>query len=277
MGAATNAATSKEATQLHARLLDEHTEEAFDLLAEMLLRPSLPEDEVDSERQVVLEEIAMYEDEPQERVHDVLAAAVHGDHPLGRRVLGDAEVIDSIPVAEIMSYHDARYTGPNLVVAAAGHLEHERIVELAERQFGRRPVSEMAFPRRPSMRPCRGSSSRLRRPSSTTSASGGRGSHAPTRDVHAGDPGRDLWRLHLVAPVSGGAREAGTRLLGWLLQRAVRRLRHGRDVRWHPRGQRPRSVRDHRPRALHASRSRRQRRGAGASQGACEGPAGARA
>ena len=72
MGAATNAATSKESTQLHARLLDEHTEEAFDLLAEMLLRPSLPEDEVDSERQVVLEEIAMYEDEPQERVHDVL-------------------------------------------------------------------------------------------------------------------------------------------------------------------------------------------------------------
>ncbi len=91
MGAAANAATSKESTQLHARLLDEHTEEAFDLLAEMLLRPSLPEDEVDSEREVVLEEIAMYEDEPQERVHDVLAAAVHGDHPLGRRVLGDAQ------------------------------------------------------------------------------------------------------------------------------------------------------------------------------------------
>ena len=88
MGAATNAATSKESTHLHARLLDEHTEEAFDLLAEMLLRPALPEDEVDSEREVVLEEIAMYEDEPQDRVHDVLAAAVHGDHPLGRRVLG---------------------------------------------------------------------------------------------------------------------------------------------------------------------------------------------
>jgi predicted Zn-dependent peptidase len=83
----------------------------------------------------VLEEIAMYEDEPQDRVHDVLAAAVHGDHPLGRRVLGDAQVIGSIPVAEIMSYHDARYTGPNLVIAAAGHLEHEQIVELAQRQL----------------------------------------------------------------------------------------------------------------------------------------------
>jgi predicted Zn-dependent peptidase len=65
-------------------------------------------------------------------VHDLLAAAVHGDHPVGRRVLGDAQVIGSIPVADINSYHDARYTGPNLVIAAAGHIEHEQIVELAQ-------------------------------------------------------------------------------------------------------------------------------------------------
>ena len=64
MGAATNAATGKETTHLHARFLDEHTEDAFDLMAEMLLAPSLPPDEIDSEREVVLEEIAMYEDEP---------------------------------------------------------------------------------------------------------------------------------------------------------------------------------------------------------------------
>src|ERR687888_49931 len=114
MGAATNAATSKESTHLHARLLDEHTEEAFRLLAEMLLGPSLLEQEVDSEREVVLEEIAMYEDEPSDRVHDVLAEAIHGDHPLGRRVLGRAEVIGSIPVAEIAGYHNARYTSPNI-------------------------------------------------------------------------------------------------------------------------------------------------------------------
>jgi predicted Zn-dependent peptidase len=135
MGASANAATSKEATYLNARLLDAHTEEAFDLLAEMLLGPSLPESEVDSEREVVLEEIAMYDDEPQERVHDVLAAAVHGDHPLGRRVLGEAKVIGSIPVPEIASYHRSRYIAPNIVVAAAGHLEHEQIVELARRHL----------------------------------------------------------------------------------------------------------------------------------------------
>jgi predicted Zn-dependent peptidase len=135
MGAATNAATSKESTQLHARFLDEHTAEAFDLLAEMLLAPSLPAGEIDSERQVVLEEIAMYEDEPQDRVHDVLATAIFGDHPLGRRVLGEAPVIASIPVPEIATYHDDRYVAPAIVIAAAGHLEHERIVELSDRHL----------------------------------------------------------------------------------------------------------------------------------------------
>jgi predicted Zn-dependent peptidase len=135
MGAATNAATSKETTHLHARLLDEHTEEAFDLMSEMLLAPSLPPDEIDSEREVVLEEIAMYEDEPSDRVHDVLAEAIHGEHPLGRRVLGRAEVIASIPVPEIAAYHDSRYTARNIVVAAAGHLDHDGIVELASERL----------------------------------------------------------------------------------------------------------------------------------------------
>jgi predicted Zn-dependent peptidase len=131
LGASVNAATGKESTNLYARFLDTHTEEAFDLLAEMLLGPTYPE--IDSERAVVLEEIAMYEDEPQDKVHDVLDEAVFGGHPLGRRVLGEAKVISSIPVPEIDAYHRARYTGANIVVAAAGNLEHEGIVELTRR------------------------------------------------------------------------------------------------------------------------------------------------
>jgi predicted Zn-dependent peptidase len=131
LGASVNAATGKETTHLHARFLDEHTEEVFDLLAEMLLAPTYPE--IDSERQVVLEEIAMYDDEPQDRVHDVLAEAVFGQHPLGRRVLGEAEVISSIPVTDIEAYRRAHYTAPQIVVGAAGHLDHDRIVALAER------------------------------------------------------------------------------------------------------------------------------------------------
>ncbi|HKH22639.1 MAG TPA: pitrilysin family protein [Solirubrobacterales bacterium] len=131
LGASVNAATGKESTNLYARFLDTHTEEAFDLLSEMLLGPTYPE--IDSEREVVLEEIAMYEDEPQDKVHDVLDEAVFGGHPLGRRVLGEAEVISSIPVPEIDAYHRARYTGANIVVSAAGNLKHEQIVELTRK------------------------------------------------------------------------------------------------------------------------------------------------
>src|SRR2546430_981557 len=64
-----------------------------------------------------------------------LAEAIFGDHPLGRRVLGSAEVISSVPIGDIRAYHDARYTAPHVVVAAAGHLDHERIVALAEQEL----------------------------------------------------------------------------------------------------------------------------------------------
>jgi predicted Zn-dependent peptidase len=141
LGASVNAATGKETTHLHARFLDEHTEEVFDLLAEMLLAPTYPE--VDSEREVVLEEIAMYEDEPQDRVHDILAEAVFGEHPLGRRVLGEAEVIASIPVPEIAAYRDARYAGSNLVIGTAGNIDHAQIVAMTERLVSP-AVSEVA-------------------------------------------------------------------------------------------------------------------------------------
>jgi predicted Zn-dependent peptidase len=133
LGAAVNAATGKESTNLYARFLDTHTEEAFDLLAEMLMGPTYPE--IDSERQVVLEEIAMYEDEPQDKVHDVLDHTVFGGHPLGRRVLGDAEVISSIPIPDIDAYHHDHYTGANIVVAAAGNIDHDAIVELTQRHI----------------------------------------------------------------------------------------------------------------------------------------------
>jgi predicted Zn-dependent peptidase len=131
MGAEINAGTGKETTSVYARFLDRHLERAFDVLADMVLRPAYPD--IDSERQVVVEEIAMYEDEPAEKVHDVLARAIFGDHPLGRPVIGRAEVISSVPVPALAEYHDARYVAPNIVVAAAGGVEHDRVVELVER------------------------------------------------------------------------------------------------------------------------------------------------
>lgn len=84
----------------------------------------------------------MYEDEPSDKVHDVLAQAVFGDHPLGRPVIGRAEVIANVPVPEIAAYHDERYAPSNLVLAAAGNVDHDRLVELARKACeGRLPSS----------------------------------------------------------------------------------------------------------------------------------------
>jgi predicted Zn-dependent peptidase len=134
MGAEINAGTGKETTSVYSRFLDQHLERAFDVMADMVLRPSYPD--IDSERQVVIEEIAMYEDEPSDKVHDVLAGAVFGEHPLGRPVIGRAEVISSVPVPDIATYHDRRYNSSNLVLAAAGNVDHDRLVALAEAAQG---------------------------------------------------------------------------------------------------------------------------------------------
>jgi predicted Zn-dependent peptidase len=131
MGAEINAGTGKETTSVYSRFLDQHFERAFDVMSDMVLRPSYPD--IDSERQVVIEEIAMYEDEPSDKVHDVLAEAVFGDHPLGRPVIGRADVIANVPVPEIAAYHDERYAPSNLVLAAAGNVDHDKLVELANK------------------------------------------------------------------------------------------------------------------------------------------------
>ena len=130
IGAEVNAGTGKETTSVFSRFLDGHLDRAFDVLQDIVLRPAYPD--IDSERQVVIEEIAMYEDEPQDKVHDVLAEAVFGNHPLGRPIIGRAEVVSSVPVPSIAGWHDERYVPGNIVVAAAGNLEHERIESLVE-------------------------------------------------------------------------------------------------------------------------------------------------
>src|SRR6059058_4706891 len=131
LGGELNAATSREHTLVYARIPDHHLETAMDVMSEMVFAPAFAE--LDAEREVVLEEIAMYDDAPQELVHDLISEAVFGDHPLGRPVIGTAEVISSIPRASISRYHDAMYVPGNIVVAAAGNVEHDQVVELVER------------------------------------------------------------------------------------------------------------------------------------------------
>jgi predicted Zn-dependent peptidase len=129
MGAELNAGTGKETTSVYARVIDAHLTDAFDVMAEMVVAPTLTD--VDSERAVILEEIAMYEDDPHEKVFDVLGEAVFGSHPLGRAIIGCAPVVAETPVAEIEAFHRARYTPSNIVIAAAGAVDHNELVALA--------------------------------------------------------------------------------------------------------------------------------------------------
>jgi predicted Zn-dependent peptidase len=129
MGAELNAGTGKETTSVYARVIDEHLPEAFDVMADMVFRPSL--DDVDSERAVILEEIAMYEDDPQEKVFDVFGQALFGAHPLGRAIIGRAAVIADTPIEDIAAFHAGRYVPGNVVIAAAGAVDHDALVAMA--------------------------------------------------------------------------------------------------------------------------------------------------
>jgi predicted Zn-dependent peptidase len=137
MGAELNAGTGKETTSVYARVIDEHLADAFDVMADMVFHPTLSE--IDAEREVILEEIAMYEDDPQEKVFDILGEAMFGSDPLGRSIIGRADVISGTPASEIAAFHAERYQPRNVVIAAAGAVEHDAFAALAaERLSGLR-------------------------------------------------------------------------------------------------------------------------------------------
>src|SRR5690349_16207110 len=131
MGAELNAGTGKETTSVYARVLDVHLPEAFDVMHEMVWKPTIAAEDLDNERQIVLEEIAMYEDDPQDKVFDVLGEAVFGGHPLGRAVIGYADVVAGSRADVLRAFHHQRYGAHNVVLAAAGSVDHDALVELA--------------------------------------------------------------------------------------------------------------------------------------------------
>jgi predicted Zn-dependent peptidase len=131
LGGELNAATSREHTVVYARIPDKHLETAVDVMSDMVFAPSF--DDLDAEREVVLEEIAMYEDTPQELVHDLFSEAVFGRHALGRPVIGTADVIASINRRTIGAYHRSLYVPGNVVISGAGNLQHDRLLKLLER------------------------------------------------------------------------------------------------------------------------------------------------
>jgi predicted Zn-dependent peptidase len=115
---------------VYARVPDSHVETALDVMTDMVFAPTFAD--IDAEREVVLEEIAMYEDTPQELVHDLFSQAVFGGHPLGRPVIGTAEVVSAISKRAMAAYHRSMYVGGNIVVSAAGNVEHNKLLRLLE-------------------------------------------------------------------------------------------------------------------------------------------------
>ena len=130
MGAELNAGTGKETTSVYSRVLDVHLERALDVMADMVWRPRFAQDDLDNEREIVLEEIAMYEDDPQDKVFDVLGEAIFGGHPLGRAIIGRADVVGAAGPDALRAFHADRYVPDNVVVAAAGTVDHDALVEM---------------------------------------------------------------------------------------------------------------------------------------------------
>jgi predicted Zn-dependent peptidase len=131
LGGELNAATSRESTVVFARVPDRHLETALGVMADMVFSPTFAD--LETEREVVLEEIAMLDDTPQDLVHDLLSEAIFAGDPLGRQVIGRAAVISTVSKRALQTYHRQMYTAGNIVLAAAGNLDHDQLLGLLER------------------------------------------------------------------------------------------------------------------------------------------------
>ena len=210
LGGELNAATSREHTVVYVRVADHHLEQALDVMTDMVYAPVFAD--LDSEREVVLEEIAMYEDTPHELVHDLMSEAVFGDHPLGRPVIGTADVISSVGRRALTSYHQTMYRAGNVVVAAAGNLKHDELVsrlEKAQRKQAKTPTRGPRL-RAPLVRPPRPSIRFLRKKTEQYHVCVGASGHRALRPatLHRFSSGRLARRLGVVAPLPGDPREA---------------------------------------------------------------------
>lgn len=139
LGGELNAFTSKEYTCYYARVLDQHVPTAIEILSDMVVNSTFDPDAIQSEREVVLEEISRTEDAPDDRVHELFARTLWPDHPLGRPVLGEGETVGAFDRTQSFGFKDRHYEAGKTVVAAAGDVEHGAVVELVEEYLGLRP------------------------------------------------------------------------------------------------------------------------------------------
>jgi len=136
VGGQLNAFTTKEYTCYYAKILDEDLDLAIDVLSDMFFCSLFDEKEIEKEKNVVIEEIKMYEDSPDELIHDIFSEYVWNDHPLGKPILGTEESIRSLSRAKIMTFLSEHYAPDNVVIAVAGKIKHDDVVAKLTNQFG---------------------------------------------------------------------------------------------------------------------------------------------
>jgi predicted Zn-dependent peptidase len=135
VGGQMDAFTTKEHTCFYVQVLDEHLPMAVDLLTDILLHPLFDGEELEREKSVVLQEIKMVEDTPDDVIHDLFAGQIWANHPLGKPILGTRELVESFGRELIAGHFSEEYVPPRIVIAVAGNVTHERVVELFGRGF----------------------------------------------------------------------------------------------------------------------------------------------
>jgi predicted Zn-dependent peptidase len=137
VGGEFNAFTAKEYTCFHARVLDSDLPLAVDVLGDMITSSLITAEDVEAEREVILDEIAMHDDDPDDVVHNLYAEKAWSGTPLGRPIAGTVASIESLNRAQIVRYYRTRYRPENIVIAAAGNVDHASVVRLVRKAFGR--------------------------------------------------------------------------------------------------------------------------------------------
>ena len=137
VGGMLDAFTSKEMVCFNTRVLDEHLPKAFDVLADMVLEPKFAEDEIDREKSVILEEIRMTQDNPEDLVHELFTQNFWSPHALGKPILGTPETVSAFTRDTLRTWFKQRYAPNNMVITAAGHLTHAQLVDLVSERFAK--------------------------------------------------------------------------------------------------------------------------------------------
>lgn len=146
IGGQLDAFTAKEYASYYIKVLDEHLPLALDILSDIVLNPAFTPDDLEREKKVVLEEIKMVEDTPDDLVHELFTQGFWEDHPLGRPILGTKETVESFNASLLRDYFKNAYTPQNLIVSAVGNLEHSRVRDLVAEKFGNLAAYGAAVP-----------------------------------------------------------------------------------------------------------------------------------